>query len=285
MAALALLASCAGTPVDPGVLDRVSVRSDFLDPSVIAWRSDRSEDGTDRWVPGDSLLFGLRLETPDRVQQWLATLTLVQRDPRATLGMKFTVNELEVPVYFKLVEVDVEVADESGQALSRSVASVGDAFLTTGPFAGCALAKELDLKVGVKADLDPRQAEVFAKSVFGIIVLFDLVQANKSLAPILRTVVQPPSLFSVIGSLGVSLSITPQIDRVAESTDAAGRKLYVLPLVIEANGSPALLCKLHLVEPRRPLRLAAGVVGIEAVHPTDAGRRFSLQLLDYRIAR
>lgn len=285
IAAFALLAACAGTPVDPAVLDRVRVRTDFLDPAVIAWRSDRGDDGTDRWMPGDSLLFGLRLDTPQRVRQWLVTLTLVQRDPRISVTMNFTVNDRKVPVKFKPVEVDVEVADANGRVVSRSTARVGDAFLATGPFAGCALAKEVGLRTGHKADLDRQQAEVLAKSIYGLIELFRVVQQNDSLAPILRAVVQPPSLFSVLGSLGIDLSITPQIDQVAESTDADGRRLYVLPMVVEINGTPALLSKLYVVEPRRPLRLSAGVVGIEAVHPTDARRRFSLQLLDYRSAR
>jgi hypothetical protein len=111
--------------------------------------------------------------------------------------------------------------------------------------------------------------------------LFQLVQGNEALSPILWETVDVPSVFSMLAHFGVTVSVGAEVDRAVFGAPAVlgSGPTCAVPVTVLANGNPALLCTLFATDPQPPFRLSAGIVAIEAAHPTDATRRFSMRLL------
>jgi hypothetical protein len=279
-----LAAGCAA----PARIDVASIAlrpaGDFDALLVEGWQTELPAEARPRWRTGDALRYGLRLERGSEVRQWTVELTLLDGpDRRQAPGVLTTnVNGTPVRIESRPVRITVEVFDSAGKSLQRTESSLGDRILATGPAALCRLAVEPG--GGPDRSGVPGGREEFARSVFGIVSLFEALQQCDALAPVLWEVVDRPSLLSVLFHGGVSLTLRADLERIVPATAGicGSGPGWELPIAIHANGSPALAAKLVCVEPRRPLQLAAGILAVEAVCPSDASRRFSLRLLGLR---
>ncbi len=286
---LAATAGCAsGPPVDVMTLtvpERAAFAGAAQDPT---WRNELPEPGGELWHPGDTLRFGLRLEADGEVQQWLLELSLLA--PPDGLGARWstqaTLNQRVVEFSFRPVRVAVEVFDADGRAAQRDEATLIDEVLATGPVRLCEFqAQQARLQEkGTKPAVSDAQVVQMAQSAWGIVSLFEAIQTCDALSPILWEVVERPSLLAIVFAGGVTLNIRAETDRArrVEQQICGSGPLWELPITVLANDSPALVGKLLCAEPRRPLQLSAGIVGLEASHPTDASRRFSVRLLGLR---
>ncbi|MGE3174978.1 MAG: hypothetical protein AB7O97_20285 [Planctomycetota bacterium] len=286
-ALLAALAGCAGAPVDRGMLGALRPLAEFPSPEAVHAAPTTIGFGDDDrgFAPGDVAIFGLVLETHGAVRRWLAEIAFDHGpdDVRTMLGV--TVNGQHATIPSRDVHLRVRVSDADGAPLRESTAAVGDTFLRT----GIVPAAEMSHRYGwtdasPPADLDEEETRLLATSILALPTLFRIVQDNEALAPILWDTVSTPSWWSVVTNLGVRVGIRAETDQARfDGPDVLGSgPTCTFPVTIYANDEPALLCTLHATDPRPPFRLGAGIVAAEAVHPTDAGRRFSMRLLAAR---
>ena len=92
-------------------------------------------------------------------------------------------------------------------------------------------------------------------------------------------VIDKPSVLSVIVHLGVRVSVRHRFDKAQPLAPVAvgGRQVavYELPVELQLNGVPALRSKVLVTEPRSPLNLSAGILGMDAFQPRDPTARVS----------
>lgn len=278
-----LAAACAGTPADRGILAVPRPLPEFAAIDAVA----HGEGAGGTWTGadlrvGDEAWFGLVLQNGDARRQWLVRFRVRGAPGSATVVHRVAVNDRSLAITSRLVAIAVDVFDAHGAPESGSLSSIGDSFLTTGLYATARIGRERGLHRGMPpVRFEDAEAEQFARGVLSLTMLFEAVRANESLSPILWQVVETPSVLSVIGNLGVSVSLDTDLEHAVFDGEPVldSGPTCVVPVTVEANGSPALLSNLFCVPPRGPFVLAGGIVAIEAVHPTDESRRFSMRLL------
>lgn len=283
----ATLAGCAGTPVDRGMLGALRPLAEFPAPEAVRAAPTTIGFGDDDrgFAPGDVAVYGLVLETHDAVRRWLAEIAFDHGPDDVQTIRGVTVNGRHATIRSRGIHLRVRVSDEHGALLRESTAAVGDTFLRT----GIVPAAEMSHRYGWTQDSAPamlgaEETALLATSILALPTLFAIVQDNEALAPILWDTVSTPSWWSVVTNLGVHVGISAETDQARfDGPDVLGSgPTCTFPVTIYANDEPALLCTLHATDPRPPFRLGAGIVAAEAVHPTDAGRRFSMRLLAAR---
>ena len=113
--------------------------------------------------------------------------------------------------------------------------------------------------------------------------LRDTLWASPSLLPMLEAMRPSTPLLSVLMNLGVRVRIWPDVQALREY--AAPPELgHVLacPLRVAVNDAEVMDCNLLVAEPRGPLRLCAGVVGLDVSLRDDPGRQLRVRLLAAR---
>jgi hypothetical protein len=65
---------------------------------------------------------------------------------------------------------------------------------------------------------------------------------------------------------------------------AGERRAYLLPLIIDIKGEPAIQGLLSVTNPAPPYHLCAGVVGADGVQVRNPSRKFAMRLLAARRA-
>jgi len=119
---------------------------------------------------------------------------------------------------------------------------------------------------------------------FGMLALLNLVLKVDFAHERLMDVVRPPSIGSVVRRLG-------RVDLTARFPNEGRQRLTVaspfgeveavwIPLVLDANGEPALDCRVLVTDKHWPLQLSAGVLCLEACHPDAPDRRVTVRLRD-----
>ncbi|MCA8949029.1 MAG: hypothetical protein KDE27_05970, partial [Planctomycetes bacterium] len=128
--------------------------------------------------------------------------------------------------------------------------------------------------------------ETVANGVESCTDFFQILRGNPVTRDILMQVLAPPSLWSVVTNWGVR--VTFSVDFFAAEPIAAGRfagaqgELWSLPMMLRLNDQPALLARVVVGPAGSPYGAAAGIYGIVARHPTDAGRRVFVRLRSSR---
>jgi len=112
---------------------------------------------------------------------------------------------------------------------------------------------------------------------------FRILRTNEVMKQILREVLAPPSLWSIVTNWGVRLSFSVDFF-AAERVDSASfggtpRELWSVPMVVLLNGQPGLLTRVVVGPSGSPDGVVAGVHAIVARHPTDPERRVEVRLL------
>ncbi len=254
-------------------------------------------DGAPQWLPGDAVLFGLRLRRGDDCRHWLLHLRLDEIDAVDDRG------EPLPPVHWELLvdgapqrftsaqaHVTATVTDRDGNRLGSSTSAVPRDFLVRGFGPACRpVAAALGRHPGI-AGSDAFYAAIetrpLAEAVVSAMAMLACVQRDAVLAEILWQVVQRPSWWSVVGNLGVSIVVRPRFHAtVAAAAPVAGlphEGLWRVPVELLVNDAPALDVELVVGTTRPPFVLGAGIVGAVARHPRDPSIEFSLLLLAAR---
>jgi hypothetical protein len=128
---------------------------------------------------------------------------------------------------------------------------------------------------------------LFAEATLTAVALLRVVQDDDVLAALLWQVIEKPSVWSVVASLGVSVTLQPQffVAEHVEQPACGGVKPWRLPMSVVVNDQPALQTELFVAPAVRPFALCGGILGITAWHPRDPSRQASLLLLAARTAR
>lgn len=271
------------------------------------------------------MLFGLRLQEDDDRRLWLvrievetgkkhAALTkkggLVQEESWGEKAHITTPDGRRIEIKSDSTRVYVEVFDENGSRLDDGGKQLGEGavllrsslvperFRQKGFYATCREAlriqqtyglqkgRDLDLPVEIARKISDETYETLANGVLAFFSLFKSIQDTRSLSPILNSVLEKPSLLSLVSHLGVTAEFgasfflaTPERNPLSPKGDVGA---YSFPVEVKLNGSPALVCRLWVAPPEPLLSLCAGVVALEAVHPFRAEKRFSMHLLAAR---
>lgn len=232
---------------------------------------------------GDAVLFGLVVG--DGTEQVRRLLRLEVRDlmtktfeidgerplrstfrPRHTARVQLTrpptegaeqVGEVEAQdIELTPIQLELSLYDEHGAELSRSRAVLYDELLLRG--------------------LWPIARETYeSKDGFLPMVLLHTLQRlgadDEVLSDLLFTVVEKPSLFSVLIRFGVEVVAATQQGSEGPTVRLGDREVRcnVLPMDLDVNGSRALSVHLFCTEPRMPDAVGAGIVGALARHPSE----------------
>lgn len=240
------------------------------------------------WVPGDAVLYGLRLRKGDQRQRWLLHLRLDEVE----VAMPPLVWQLQVngePQRFQSTRsrVTATVADAEGHVLGSSSPLMPRDFLARGLANACAQVRA-ESRFGRwpaerQEEQEPGQERQLAEAVVSAMALLDTVRGDPQLSPILWQVVQRPSLWSVIGSLGVSVVVEPHFQRAVETVPPIAEMphgaAWRLPIELFVNGAPALVAELLVGTSRPPFAVGGGILGAVARHPSDPDLEFEVLLL------
>lgn len=259
----------------------------------------RSEEA--QWLAHDRALFGLRLDRDGEVVRWLLLIEaplgqqIVARSPDgdefsigvgATAVWRFGVTggdgTREIRVESRLATVRAKVFTAAGELLTDTEASLPVDLLGRGVLPAIDSVREATA-AGAAAPVDGAWIE----GVLAVRELLDIVRENDALADYFWQVVEKPSLWSVVTSLGVSVAITTSLEQSVPADTPPpippAERTFSAPLSIRVNGAPALFVDLLATDPRRPFALCGGIIAAIARHPTRPDTTFRMQLLAARL--
>ncbi|MGE3182938.1 MAG: hypothetical protein AB7N71_15010, partial [Phycisphaerae bacterium] len=184
--------------------------------------------------------------------------------------------------------------DENLKQISESHSLSAESFLRKGIFDVAEDLFELSRRLGpdfpeiykTQPDKFRIRIERMAEIVVTMFAIRDTLWSTPTLVPMLMSTVQKPSLWSILTKGGIDSRILPRFDLIQSGArpiaGSQGRTPLILPFDVMINDETALNCRLFVVPAESPLLPTAGVVGVEASHPTEAGRRITLTVLAAR---
>jgi hypothetical protein len=320
-----LVCGCGAVPVvqppPPTELPDVPAAAEFPGAAALLSGFDAATD-SGAWETGDRLLFGLRLRKRGEEHRWLMQLEVefgqapmrvtatpadggdpvrfdeLQIDlPRGSWSWTIDINgrKHEHVLTSALCPVKVRVFDAGGGELGHSSIHLPADLLARGMLEAVdvekAAARE---RTAGSAPPDPESlvARVLrsVEAIIAAMSLLNVVQEDDLLADYFWQVVEKPSLWSVVTSLGVKATLSMPFEDSAEAASLPPSlppqpRAAVIPLRIDVNGSPALFADVLATDPRRPLSLCGGMVAASAHHPTDSSVHFDVVLLAARLAQ
>ncbi len=115
----------------------------------------------------------------------------------------------------------------------------------------------------------------------------DIIEHTKGLQDIMMKVVEKPSIWSVVGHLGVRVNL------IIDSKDVGREDLgswgwngnpaaYQFPMFMQINGRLALTVTLVVTSPRPPLLACGGIVGMLAEKPGDKSTYMTWRIISAR---
>lgn len=134
------------------------------------------------------------------------------------------------------------------------------------------------------ADTGAGFPEAARKSVGALLCLLKLVQEQAPLRSVLIELVDAPSLWSLVTHLGVEINVGADFQDAWQPSGAPAATVgpgpvWAFPVNLSANGQPALEMLWFAVEPKGPLMLSGGVIGILGRDPSDPSRRLAVSWL------
>ena len=263
-----------------------------------------------KWEGGDEILFGLRLQRGAEVQRWLLHLSVMLGEglvagldtgPAAPIRLweeriwAYTATDRGEPreyqIRSQLLPVSVTVCDADGKKLGASLVKRPVQLL------GAGVLPAVDVSLALaQAKTAPASEQSFREdqgrptvaAALGMMALLSVVQEDDVLAQYFWQVVEKPSLWSVMTSLGVSATVRMPFEQSVPAEQLPSHlpppgRAFVVPLRIDVNGSPALNADVIAVDAARPYALCGGMVGAVARHPTRSDLHFDVQLLAARV--
>jgi len=217
---------------------------------------------------------------------------------------KRTEDGSEVRVELAIVRVRLSLFDESVELLGRSLVPIPREVFGLGPFDSCEFVHELEFvrsgsgagyfgsKMESLGDADRARLQLsFGSGIITILSLAGTIQQSEALAGLRSSpwidIARWPSLWSMISHVGMRLTIEPNFFLAwpalydwPGNDEAIGA--FEFPMAIKVNGEEALRCRMVVTRPTGPLRLFAGIVYFEAVHPDNPDNRVRVQILAAR---
>lgn len=276
---LVSLGACTYVDPDPGWAERktqVPPIGSFAPPTAEIDGIDPPAPA-DRVEKGDRILYGVAFEKGETRRSWLVHVEV--EDPR------FEPRRTRDGTTRYLLRMSVRVCDDTGAELGRDLITVSRHDLVFGLFRACRGDEPED------ATGDAPLAWRIPADVRGDLALRNMlrvVRESAVLYDILWTVLDKPSIFSVIGNLGVRVSVHEDFAKARELAPLtiAGQTFagYELPVELRLNGLPALRSRVLVTEPNSPLNLSAGILRLDAFQPSDPTARVSIRVLAARRA-
>jgi hypothetical protein len=116
---------------------------------------------------------------------------------------------------------------------------------------------------------------------------FGIVQETEGLEDIMLKVVRKPSVWSIVGHLGVTVNLELDPKHMAPA-DIASWKVpecppaYYFPMLLEVNRKLALTATFVVTRPASPLLSCGGIIGLLAEKPGDAETYLTLRIISAR---
>lgn len=248
----------------------------------------------DEWSAGDAVLYGLRLRRGAELQHWLLHLRLDEPLlPTQPLVWNLQVNGEAQQFESRLAQVTATVADKDGHVLGTTTPSMPRDFLAQGIWEACA---RIPRDSGALTSTDGAQvagaaaagaeARRLAEAVVCAMALLDTVRGDPLLSPILWSVVEKPSIWSVISNLGVAVVVQPRFRQAREVAPPLSKmphvKAWRVPIDLFVNEVPALVAELVVGASLPPFGVGGGILGAVARHPSDPEVEFEILLLAAR---
>lgn len=247
------------------------------------------------WKPGDRALYAVRLRKGELLREWIVGFRVSGEPPPdgASFEIAFTSEGVRTVEGSRLHPVQATVAEGAEGRTSSSGAQAPASFLERGFTDYCRAILEWRERGAHGPALTDEERKAATRLVCttagSLSALLKIMQSVDCLEDILWSVMEKPSLLSMVANLGVKLDVVLGSDVVELETDTLpaalrGRPVYRLPITIQLNERPALDCFLTVTTPGPPLELVAGVVRVEGWRTTDPSRRVELELLGARLA-
>ena len=148
---------------------------------------------------------------------------------------------------------------------------------------------EAGRKVADTLGLTPERERALAGANPALLEFFHLIRRTPGLQDILKGVMDVPWWTVIKQGGNVPIALTPQF-RLTEKLPAATPLLagtpgnaYTVPFVLFIGGKSALVGKLAVVDPQRPLLACAGILGVAACAPDGEGPRVMLQVVSAKL--
>ena len=135
--------------------------------------------------------------------------------------------------------------------------------------------------------LTPEEERLTFSVYFALRTFFGAASEIPGNQHVLEQVIQKPSVWSVIRHLGVVVRLNSDDESVQvapEGKAAVQQPVYLLPVLLAMNDTPAVKANLAVSEPLPPLQASAGILAICAEHPKAADRRLFIRMLSARRA-
>jgi len=261
--------------------------------------------------PGDSATVLVTFVQKKKQTQWLLYLEALSRDPAKATNKPstFVVNSAFGPMKFKSRPCPVKLTmlgpfaagapSLKGKATEARF-SINEDFLALGLDQSAALLYQWSQKtnfnnrVTSKAllALNPTRDEQRAISATfpALISYFEIVQHTEGLEDLLRKLIDPPSLWSIVKHRGVQMTLTfgdgalPSPANPADWNLEPSAPAYHFPWMLRLNGEPTLKFTLITTRARPPLLLCGGVAGVLAEKIGDDATYMTLRVVSARCA-
>jgi hypothetical protein len=247
------------------------------------------------WRPGDAVLFGVRVERGDGPELLGLRFTLRAAPADASHG------DAEDPADSAPIELTALVR-EGGAQRALEASGGGDPVAEPSPAELTMWVPHRSLMVSIpdgvravaaaRADRaagrppPPDLGERLRRVGIAVYTFFDIGRQKPELWRLITDVSDRPSWFSVLTHLGVEVTLRMDLEASQPLERVPGLPLPVpgcrVPIVVLANGDPALYVNVYAIEPLPPYHLVGGVVAIEAYRPSDPRITLRLDLIAAR---
>lgn len=123
------------------------------------------------------------------------------------------------------------------------------------------------------------------EAYLAMVSFFDTARGIPEFNRLAKTVIDSPSLWSLTKNLGLSSVMLFRWVDVSAATPgglALASPAYRFPLTVLLNQTVATRASLVVTAPQSPLHISAGILAIEADHPTEPTRHLTLQVIAAR---
>lgn len=251
------------------------------------------------WRAGDRVLYALTTTSAKRTQtklieiELLGRCTLVLANSSSLAPFLFesvtltaTVGSKQVEWSSELLRLGVRVFEADGRLVQRTEAKVPETVLRSGLVPGLefyAALKDRAPGDGTPIELTDQEVRVFGEMLAMLPTLLQILQDDGVLEPLLRGVVGPPPLLSLLKFRGIEIGVSAQLQDAAVLGDhpshpSASGPIHRLPLQLTVNDAPALDLSLEVTRTDPPLRLSGGILALRGVACRGAERSVTLEL-------
>jgi hypothetical protein len=281
----AVLAACGATPPN-------AFEEGFRVPALTAAERETMHDllhGIDApaprsdWRRGDAVLLGVRVDRGSGPELLALRFQLRSVPPagRPAAATHDGSNGVAPP----RVELAALVR-EAGREPTELTLEVPHETLTVSIPAGMRLVEAARVARAAGQPPPPDLAASLQPVGLAIYTFFDIGRHQPELWRIIVDVSDRPSLFSVLTHFGVSVSLRIDLEASQLVERVPGFPLAVpgcrVPIVVLANGQPALYVNVYAVEPDPPFHVVGGIVAVEAHRPSDPQVTLRIDLLAAR---